>query len=187
MARRHDDDDDFDEVLARRRAKRHAHRMKVALAVGLSAVLGVSAVLAGVAVAVVIEARSEKTWFHGRWVYDKETTARNWESSRKAEIEATAKSDDPLKGFALAFELMQVFGEGNVVEGLEGTELRITGDEWQVTSGGSGRILKYRLVERPDANTWRLAFGDRTDDIHCEGERLWFVADGIKMYFKRVD
>jgi hypothetical protein len=187
MARRRDDDDEFDDVLARRRAKRRSHRTKVALAVGLSAVLGVSAILAGVAVVVMIEARAEKTWFHGRWAYDKETTAQKWATARKAEIEETSKSDDPLKGFAIAFGIMQVFGEEHRIEAFDGAELRITDDELQMTNGGSGRLIKYRLVEQPDENTWRLESGGGTIDFHRDGDRLWFVLDGIRMYFKRAE
>jgi hypothetical protein len=119
----------------------------------------------------------------GKWTFDREYT----EAQLQKQPDEKPK-EGMLEGMKQGLVAMLI---PTLIEKLDGATLTITGKEMIITTKeGTGKAETYEVIERPDANTWRVKTADgKVETYTREGERLTSPTSGdvhFKAYFKRV-
>jgi hypothetical protein len=119
----------------------------------------------------------------GKWVFDRTYTEA--QMPREADSKAATKKDgleDMKAGLVKMLTPM-------LLDKLDGSSLTITRKEMQMTTrDGSGKVEAYEVIERPEANVWRVKTPDgKIETYRREGDYLGLSASGdvhFMAYFK---
>lgn len=119
---------------------------------------------------------------HGQWVFDRAYT-----ESRLNQEKSAAPAKGILGEMKAGLVAMLV---PTLIEKLDGSNLTITKKEMIITTkDGTGKAEGYVIVERPEANVWRVKKPDGTIETYTkEGDRLASATSGdvhFIAYFRR--
>jgi hypothetical protein len=123
-------------------------------------------------------------WLNGKWIFDADLTTRKWTE----ENHDAGQPEGILHGLK---SLAKGFVAPKLASGFEGTQIKVTDQEFILTGGdGNGKASSYEVVEAPNADTITLKLSDgQISTFHHEGDHMWTTSTtrmNLPAYFKRV-